>query len=216
LPYIRTRLPRWGRFALTARRALATPDAHTEGARTGSVEADPRQARSVPDGARPAAISNQENGTVKKPVFVIGAAALGALSLVGLLWAQPQPARPTTRIALVNMTLILKSYKKCAYFRQELETKFKLYQDQAKGINLSIETLKKEIAAGNLPADVLDAKQKQMVKLQRDMEDKNNEAKTVLGKQQDDETVQIFKEIQEAAGKFAVARGYDMVLTFND
>src|SRR5205807_2425139 len=96
------------------------------------------------------------------------------------------------------------------------DAQFKAYQERAKSIALKIEGYKKDAANPQKQQAEIDSIQKEMVRLQRELEDINNEAKAVLNKKNDDESVLIYKEVQDMAGRFAAARGYDLVLTYND
>jgi Skp family chaperone for outer membrane proteins len=101
-------------------------------------------------------------------------------------------------------------------FKAQFDKDAQIYQDRAKAVQAKMELYKKEV---NLPGKSDAEKeniQKEMVRLQRELEDISNEAKANLGKKADDETVQAYKEIQDMASRYAAARGYDLVLTYND
>jgi Skp family chaperone for outer membrane proteins len=164
---------------------------------------------------------------VKRQILVGGAAALSAVALIGgLLWAQPpaagtapppaRPATPTTRVAMMNMTIILKGYSKLVAFRQEMENAVKLQQDKLKGMTTQLEGYKKDIQVAGKTEAEKDQIQKEVVRIQRALEDATNDAKITLNKRNDDMSVQIYKEIQDMAGRFAAARGYELILTYND
>lgn len=167
---------------------------------------------------------------MKKPVIFGGVMALSAVGLItGLLVAQqpgaggarpaaaPAPAPVTTRIAFINLVQVLKNYQKAQAFQDAMKAQFKLFQDNEARIRSQIEIVKQDMAKvppTNTPQ--LELLDKRARELTRQLEDNNTDAKMKMGKQVDDETVLLFKEVQDAAQRFAMGRGYDMVLSFND
>jgi outer membrane protein len=153
-------------------------------------------------------------------VGLAGAAA--ALIYVGALWADPAPpAAPAapqvrTRVALLNLTYVIKNYKKYQAYQEEIKADLKKYDDQAKMEQAKVEALRKDIQDPKTSEADRAAKSKDLVAEQRKLEDISNEAKQYLGKKSDEQMVILYKEIQEAARRHATERGFDLVLHYND
>ena len=162
-----------------------------------------------------------------KKRFMVGAtAALASVTLVGSwLWAQPggstapkttAPAAAQTRIALLNLTQVIKGYNKYINFQSEMKGLLKVYEDKHTKLRATIEGYQKDIQKPETSPQQKEQMTKEVTKLQREVEDNNNDAKTALGKRSDDEMLLLYKEVQDAASRFAMARNYDLVLTYND
>src|SRR5579884_614727 len=185
---------------------------------------------------------NEENRTVKRTLMVAaGVTALcgGIFLAAGLSAQQPQPApggappvagapaapaqpsaRPTTRIALLNLSHVVKNYKKFQSFQEEMKKDLQSYEQKDKMLTAQLEGIAKEIngdpATGKPPAANKDQLEQQAKNLQRQMEDNRNEAKKVLSKKSDDQAVILYKEVMDATQRTAVAHGIELVLHYND
>jgi Skp family chaperone for outer membrane proteins len=157
---------------------------------------------------------------VKKRIAYIVAGVL-ALS-VGIyvttkLWAQPpqQPQHVQTRIGILNMGYVLKNYHKVENYANEMKDTLRHCDDTVKGINADIEKYTK---AANDPQ--YQAKRDEYLKavkqLEREKADKTDEMKKMINEQNDKQMVTIYKEIQDAAARYAMAQGLDLVLTHID
>jgi len=148
--------------------------------------------------------------------------SLVAMVLGGLGWmggdivAQTGAARPAgtgSRVALINLSHVLKNYQKAVAFNNEMKDLISPLTQKQKGKAAQYEALVKEAQAKPEQREVYE---KQIRQLQRELEDAANEAKMSISKKQDDMLVLLFKEIQEGCQRVAMAQGYDLVLHYND
>jgi Skp family chaperone for outer membrane proteins len=160
---------------------------------------------------------------VKRTIITLaGVAALGVAAYVGsTLWAQttpaqPRPAAPQTKVALLNLNYVIKNYNKWTSFQNDFKAVYTQFETQAKQKKSAMEAIAKEIQEGKLDPASKEAKEKQARQLQREMEDLNNDAKQALAKKSDDQMVIIYKEVREAGQRHAIAHGFDLVLHYND
>jgi Skp family chaperone for outer membrane proteins len=162
---------------------------------------------------------------VKRTVaFVAGLAAVGAgvVYLSSRLSAQAPPAgQPaaqapaTTRVAAVNTIHILKNYNK-----------FKTFQTELKGIAAPYEAKDKEWKDGlkkykdaleKNPQDPNRDKLENGIKqFQRAIEDNALEGRKALAKRSDEQLVQLFREIENAIGRYAAANGFHLVFQYDE
>ncbi len=151
--------------------------------------------------------------------------AVGVLALsVGIyvttkLWAdppQPQPQRAQTRIGILNMATVLKNYHKVEAYTAEMKESFKRFDDQTKDKRKMIETRTQQANDEKYTLDQREACKKEIVKLQRELEDMNNEMKKTVNDQTEKQMVTVYREIQDAVRRYAMDKGLDAVLTHID
>ena len=161
------------------------------------------------------------------------AIAAGALTfaLAGVfgshLWAQqagsgtatqtrPAAPEPRTRIALLNLAYVIKNYKKFDTFQSEIKSEFKNYEARAQAKQAQAEQVAKHLQDPKTTAEQREADDKMIKQLKREIEDLNAEAKSALGKKQDEQLVILYREIQDAAQRYAVAHNFEAVFHYQD
>src|SRR5262249_29102370 len=129
---------------------------------------------------------------------------------------QPPAAQPPkTRIALVNLPHVIKSYQKYQTFEREWQETYKTFDKQYESKRVLLQQWQAE--AQKTPEGPNRRKPEAQGRLlQREMQDMGEDAKKQLGKKRDDQAVIIYKEIEEAVQVYARARDIDLVLHFND
>jgi Skp family chaperone for outer membrane proteins len=157
---------------------------------------------------------------VKKNVRTLGlalAVGMGALLLVsptGRLQAQPSAAG--TRVAIVNVGLVFSKYEKAKFLKAELETTLKPFKTQGEKIKDEYvkygEAYKK--SAATMSQKDKEQYENYLLKLKRDMEDLDMQARKLIGKKQEDQIVVLYKEVVGAVQAFAQANGYQLVLGY--
>jgi Skp family chaperone for outer membrane proteins len=174
------------------------------------------------------AISEQENGTVKKTVLATGGfIALGLMCYVGQLAGQnnqpttQQPAAQAparTRIALLNLTYVLKNYVKYQRFQEEVKAVIDPFQNKDKELRGRLETLRKQAdeSAKSNPSTPNTELERQAKDIQRQLEDNSTEAKLQLGKRTENEMKILYGDVYEAAQRYATSHDFDLVLQYND
>jgi Skp family chaperone for outer membrane proteins len=188
---------------------------------------EPRRQPSRGRGGGTAAVGyhEQENRTVKRTVLLAeGILALGVMLYIGRLEAQPggtpAPAAaptPRTRIALLNLTYVIKHYEKFTHFQEEMKQAFKPFADKDRKLKAEAESLTKEIQA--LPASQeaeREEKTKRLKVVQRDLQDNSETAKSYLGKKTDEQMKILYFDIMDAASRHARAHDFELVLHYND
>lgn len=167
---------------------------------------------------------------MKKTVLAAGGLlVLGALCYVGQLAAQSRAAGPAaapaqsaaasrTRIALLNLTYVIKNYDKYKHFQDEIKTVIDPFKKTDDELRKRMEELTKqaEDAAKKGGATSRDELERQATELKRKIEDNSKEAKLVLGKKSDDEMKILFMDVYEAARRYAISHEFDLVLHYND
>jgi Skp family chaperone for outer membrane proteins len=159
---------------------------------------------------------------VKRTVgLIIGALTLGlAIYVTGRSSAQPgggmAASEPRTRIALINLAQVIKHYQKVIAFQNEVKGLLQPYQDKAKGIQAQIEAHTKKLQDPALKAEEREVTEKNLRAWQRSLEDLNNDAKAFWTKKNDDQMVILYKEVMDAAQRYAGAHNFELVMHYND
>lgn len=155
-------------------------------------------------------------------VFCTGSliVALAVLIGAGRLWADgkdewPAKSTPRTRVALVNLTYVIKNYKKYAQFQEEIKKAIAPFQEHDLKLRERAEKLAKSKDSSIIPAKAEDIEEK-IKKIQREVEDNNAKAKKNLGKRTDQKIKIIYLDVTQAAQQYALAHGFDLVLHYND
>jgi len=151
--------------------------------------------------------------------MVAGVCALSTMIYLGSrLWAQGTgPAAPIAgKVALLNLQHVFKKYEKSIRFQNEMKNLLGPIQDKYKAKSALMEQAQKEFSAPTTPQTRKEELQKLMVNYKRELEDVQNEAQQMGVKRQDEHVLQLYKEISEAASRYAVSNGYSMVLHYND
>jgi Skp family chaperone for outer membrane proteins len=143
---------------------------------------------------------------------------VAALALAGRSWSQtkPQPQPPRSRVALVNLTYIAKKYDKAKAFQTEMKTALEPYQIKDAELKRHYESLEKQFKDPATPPAKRDQLEKQMKALQRQMEDYQDDAKKVISEKHDAQLIVLYRDIREAATRYAKAHDIELVLHFND
>ncbi len=161
---------------------------------------------------------------MKKTVFAVGGfLALGVLCWSGRSWADPQTAQPTqapqatprTRIALINLTYVIKNYHKYKNFQEEIKTVFQPFEGTHQQLRKEAEELQKQVTPTTSPEKKAEIEHK-LKDLQRKAEDSQQEAKLVLGRKSDDQMKIIYQDVTDAAARYAASHEFDLVLHYND
>ncbi len=158
----------------------------------------------------------------RKVGLVAAVAALGVGIYFGTrLWAQ-QPAAAQapaqTRVAVVNVIQVIKSFHKFKTFNDEMAKLAKPFEDKDKDYRKNIQQW--QDALKNDPkyqAPAEREKADQAVKqFQRAIEDNTLEAKKVLAKKNDEQMVQLYHEVEDAVKRYAASNGYHIVLAHDE
>jgi Skp family chaperone for outer membrane proteins len=179
--------------------------------------------------ARLSANSNQENRTVKRTaILAAGVVALGAVIYVGKLWAQTHPtaaggpapataAGPArTRIALLNISHVVRNYNKYKTYQEELKRAVAPFTQRDAAAKKEAEDLTKEAQNAKTTPERREAIEKRMRELQFQMQNLKEEFNKKVGKMQEKQLVTLFADVRTVAERYAEGHNFDMVLQYND
>jgi Skp family chaperone for outer membrane proteins len=150
---------------------------------------------------------------VKRIAIIVGAAALGAVLCAGPARAQ---APQQTKVATINMLVVMKGYKKFDIFRVEMEKLAQPYKDENKKLQDMFKGWKSVAEDPKKSDKEREDAQKYLVQLKRQIEDNSANASKLLGAREDEKVVQIYHEIQDAVKRYALSNGIHVVLQYTE
>jgi len=152
-------------------------------------------------------------------MFWAGSLVVAAAALIGAgrLWAEGKgKAGPRTRVALVNLTHVIKNYEKYKSFQEEIQVTTRPFQERDKKLRAQAERLAKGMRDTPIvPAKAEDTQEK-LRKIQRELEDNQLKAKKALAKKSDEAMKTVYMDISEAAKRYAAVHDFDVVMHYND
>ncbi len=162
---------------------------------------------------------------MKRTVGILaGMATLGiGVYLGSQVWAQqrgtPQGTAVSseplkTRIAVVNLTQLLKNYTKFKSAQDEI--KGKLEQAKKDFEPLSANLLRLQNQAKTASGPETEQLQREYKKKAQELQDKEDDVRKAITTREGEISVQIFKEIEYAVNLFATANAIELVLYYND
>jgi Skp family chaperone for outer membrane proteins len=157
----------------------------------------------------------------RKMGLFAGILALGlAVYLGSRLWAQapaaPVQAPAQTRVALVNVVQVITNYHKFKTFQDELGRLAKPYKDREAELTKNLTAWETQLKKPDATPQQKEEAEKQIKERKRQIEDNAIEAKKVLAKRNDEQFVQLYREVEDAVKRYAAPNGFHLVLQFNE
>jgi Skp family chaperone for outer membrane proteins len=152
-------------------------------------------------------------------IVAAGILAVGAAIYAGRCVAQsstPAAPAPRTRIALLNMTYVMKYYPKFTAYQSELKQILQPFQDKDKGLRAQADQITKD---ANMPGKAeaeLQKLAKDLKEVKRGIEDNDQAARVVLSKRSDEQMKVLYLDVVDAASRYARAHDFELVLHYND
>jgi Skp family chaperone for outer membrane proteins len=126
-----------------------------------------------------------------------------------------QPS-PRTRVALVNLSYVVKNYEKFKDFQQEIKEAAEPYQKRDVDLKARAESLAKQLQDPNVAAEKKPEIEKKLRQTQRKIEDNGAEAKQTLTKRSEEHTKTLYVDVEKAAKRHAAAHDLELVLHYNE
>jgi Skp family chaperone for outer membrane proteins len=165
---------------------------------------------------------------VKRTVVIVTAVA--ALSLVGYVGsrlaaqtgtqpktappAAPQP--PQTKVAVLNLSYVIKNYKKWETFQTDYKAKLESFDKQLEPMKKQLESWDKERSKADVNAATKADIEKKMREIQFTMQGKADDYKKVLAELEGNSFTTIYNDVKNMTERFAKARGIELVMHYND
>jgi Skp family chaperone for outer membrane proteins len=164
---------------------------------------------------------------VKRTVVIV--AGVVALSLVGYVGSRltaqtgtatksPAPAapQPQTKVAVMNLSYVIKNYKKWTVFQDEYKQKLDAFDNQLKPMKENLEKWDKERNKPGTDAATKADLEKKMRETQFSMQTKADDYKKVLADFEGNSFTTIYNDVKNMTERFARNRGLELVMHYND
>jgi Skp family chaperone for outer membrane proteins len=155
---------------------------------------------------------------VKKTILLVGSLAImTGVYLASRLWAQDTRTTSTQRIAFVNLARVYQGYQKFKIFQAEVKTIKETYQPKLDQLQKNIIKWKAELQDPKMQDKInREAWEEAIKKAQREGEDLVLKLRKEMGKKDEEQMLQLYREIDEAIKSVARPRGYSAVLSYAD
>jgi Skp family chaperone for outer membrane proteins len=163
---------------------------------------------------------------VKRTILIVaGIAALGTAAYFGTqLAAQTTGGAPAanagTRVAVVNVGTVFAKYEKAQEFKIQLQKLVEPYKTKAEGWRKEMIQYDEAIKRGDNKVDgkayAKEALEKAILERKRALEDMDREVRNLIGTKQEQQLVQLWKEINEGIRTYGQQRGFHMVFGYGD
>ncbi len=149
-----------------------------------------------------------------KTTWMFVAALATGMGFAGAVSAQGVPSA-STKVAVINIGTVFSKYEKANQMKKEM-------QDLLKPIQMEADKLKKDIldwtkALETVKEPMLRSQYENgIVYNKRKLEDLSREAQKKVGKRQEEQLVQLYKDVHTAIGVYSQASGFHLVLGYGD
>jgi Skp family chaperone for outer membrane proteins len=141
---------------------------------------------------------------------------LGVLAVAGRSWSDGQPPAPRTRVAVVNISYVLKNSAKYKSLIAKRQAKAAVFQKRSNELQDQIKALQKESQEPGTSADRREELETRIKRTQRTIEDNQEDARRILTKELDKVLGEMFSDVRQAAERYAKAHGIELVLQYKD
>jgi len=129
--------------------------------------------------------------------------------------SQQRPA-VQSRIAVMNLGQVIKGYRKYQSFEAEMKQQSTVLQKELENKKATGVAMQKELEQPGLAPDRREQLEREIKRLQREMQDSIEEAKMRIQKREVDQMVVIYKDIKDAVDAYARTYGFEMVMQYTD
>jgi Skp family chaperone for outer membrane proteins len=116
----------------------------------------------------------------------------------------------------MNLTYVVNNYEKFKTYKEEIKQAVKPFQDTDEKYKSEAKGLADEAGKPTTTPARREEIENKLKDLQRKVEDNKNDAQKVVGKKQEQQLITLYSDVNTVCKRVAEARGYDMILHFND
>jgi Skp family chaperone for outer membrane proteins len=119
-------------------------------------------------------------------------------------------------VSIVNIGHIFNNYAKAKQFKAYLEDAFQPYKQMAKKLSNDMAACDRAISAGDFSMETLDQLQTRKALAKKQLEELSVEMQRELGKKQETNLVELWKDVDRGIHRYADRAGIDLVLGYGD
>jgi Skp family chaperone for outer membrane proteins len=137
----------------------------------------------------------------------------GTAAKPGTPAAAPQPQ---SKVAVLNLSFVIKNYKKWTTFQNEYKAKLESYDGELKKLKAQLDLKTEDLKKPGVDAGMKEQLERQMRDIQRAMQDKTEDGKKSLAEMEAKQFSTIYKDVQDMTTRYAKNRGIEIVMHYND
>jgi Skp family chaperone for outer membrane proteins len=158
--------------------------------------------------------------TQRRTYVTMGFTALAAIGfmLFGMRQAPtaaPAPAKPQTKVAVLNLSYVMKNYKKWKQLQEQYKTKQDAFETEVRQIKAAVD-LKQQQAATAEDIDRRKALKNEVQDLLNRMSERTEEGKKQLGELEKEAFAKTYVDIRSASETYAKANGIELIMHCRD
>lgn len=123
---------------------------------------------------------------------------------------------PGTRVAVVNINSVLKNFQKAQYQNNSIKTLVQSYAERMNKMKEEIAKRQAEMPKPTTTPQMREAMEKEVLAINRQLQDLDGEARKVVTAKQGEIAVAIFREIETVVDAVAKTNNFDLVLSYPD
>ncbi|MBI3824231.1 MAG: OmpH family outer membrane protein [Planctomycetes bacterium] len=149
-------------------------------------------------------------------VFAVSAASAQTARTAVSVDKTNSPKVGTTKVAVFNIGVVLGKYDRANAAKDDLTKQVKRLQAEAKELTDNLTKWQTALQAGEVPAEKKELYEEKIITARRYLEDLNREARTTIGKKQEANLIQLWKDVREAVKTYSAEHGLDLVIVYGD
>ena len=165
-------------------------------------------------------IAQQQYGQNQQPNYPAAQPAYGQQPQYNppAQYSQSSTSAPlqTRGIRVINIGQVIKKYQKFQQYEASLKQVTQELQKKVEGQRAQAQNLQKEMERPDTPSTRREELERQMKQLQRQAQDELDEAKQRMTKNEFEQMVQIYKEVEDAVGAYCRSGNIELVLQYSD
>jgi Skp family chaperone for outer membrane proteins len=141
---------------------------------------------------------------------------LNELKKENLKAAPALPPQPQTKVAVLNLSYVIKNYKKWETFQHEYKSKLDAFDEKLKPQKVQLDELDKNRTKPGIDPDTKADIEKKMQDLERSLQDETEEYKKTLAEFEAKSFATMYNDVNMTAERYAKAHDIELVMHFND
>lgn len=126
------------------------------------------------------------------------------------------PAAGTTRVAVINLGVVLTKYERATALKEEMQAEIKKLQEEAKKLQENINLWQSAVQKNEFKNGSKEDYEEKLINARRRLEDLNRVAQTKFGKMSQAHLLTLWSDVHDAVKDYCTQHGIDLVMAYGD